>query len=84
MDKLSAFCEVRTESLYIKQVNFSIQGIKSYSSVMVGQSLDRPRGFQEVEAPRFQDSRHMKVVRLSALRTGRLYLPGNIPGTYFC
>jgi len=29
--------------------------------------LDRPWGFQEVEAPRFQDSRHMKVVRLSAL-----------------
>jgi hypothetical protein len=25
------------------------------------------------EAPRFQDSRQMKVVRLSALRTGRLY-----------
>ena len=32
-----------------------------------------PWGFQEVEAPRFQDSRHMKVVRLSALLTGRLY-----------
>jgi hypothetical protein len=30
------------------------------------------RGFQEVEAPRFQDNRHMKVVR-SAVRTGRLY-----------
>jgi hypothetical protein len=28
---------------------------------------------QEVEAPRFQENRHMKVVRLSALRTGRLY-----------
>ena len=28
---------------------------------------------QEVEAPRFQDIRHMKMVRLSALRTGRLY-----------
>jgi hypothetical protein len=27
-------------------------------------------GFQEVEAPEFL---HMKVVRLSALRTGRLY-----------
>jgi hypothetical protein len=40
--------------------------------------------FQEVKAPRFQDSRHMKAVRLSALRTGRLYPPGNIPGTYFC
>jgi len=35
--------------------------------------LDRPWGFQEVEAPRFQDSWHMKVVRLLALRTDRLY-----------
>jgi len=35
--------------------------------------LHRAWGFQEVEAPRFQDNRHMKVVRLSALRTGRLY-----------
>jgi hypothetical protein len=31
-------------------------------------------GFQKVEAPEFLDNRHMKVVRLSALRTGRLYL----------
>ena len=36
-------------------------------------ALDRPWGFQEVEAPRFQDNRHMKVVGLSALHTGRLY-----------
>jgi len=35
--------------------------------------LDRPRGFQEVEASKFQDNRHMKVVKLSALRTSRLY-----------
>jgi len=35
--------------------------------------LVRPWGFQEVEASRFQDNRHMKVVKLSALRTGRLY-----------
>jgi len=35
--------------------------------------LDRPWGFQEVEAPRFQDNRYLKVVRLSAVRTGRLY-----------
>jgi hypothetical protein len=27
----------------------------------------------EAEVPRFQDNRHTKVVRLSALRTGRLY-----------
>jgi len=50
-------------------------------------NLDRPRGFQEVEAPTFRDNRHMNVVRLSALRTCRLYPPpppGNIPGTHFC
>jgi hypothetical protein len=38
--------------------------------------LDRPLGFQEVEAPEFLDNLHMKVVRLSALRTGR-FTPRN-------
>jgi hypothetical protein len=28
--------------------------------------------FQEVDAPEFLDNRHMKVVRWSAIRTGRL------------
>jgi hypothetical protein len=41
------------------------------SNPMTG--LDRTWGFQEAGAPRFQDNRHMKVVRLSALHTGRLY-----------
>jgi len=45
--------------------------VKCKSNPFTG--LDRLWGFQEVEAPRFQDDRHMKVVRLSALRTGRLY-----------
>jgi hypothetical protein len=40
--------------------------------------------FQELEATRFRDNRHMKVVSLSALRTGRFYPEGNIPGIYFC
>jgi hypothetical protein len=35
--------------------------------------VDKPRGFQENEVPRIQDNRHMEVVRMSALRTGRLY-----------
>jgi hypothetical protein len=35
--------------------------------------LDRPGGFQQVEAPRFQDIPHMEMVKLSALRAGRLY-----------
>jgi hypothetical protein len=46
--------------------------------VKVKESLYRPRGFQEVEAPRYEDNRHMKVVRLSAIRTGRLNPPGSI------
>ena len=36
-------------------------------------------GFQQFEAPRYQDSRHMKVVRLSAPRTGRLYQTRKYP-----
>jgi hypothetical protein len=42
-------------------------------SVKVKLSRYWPLGFQEAEAPEFLDSRHMKVVRLSAQRTGRLY-----------
>jgi len=37
------------------------------------QARHSPWGFQEVEPPRFQDSRHIKLVRLSAPHTGRLY-----------
>ena len=35
--------------------------------------VEGPLGFPEVEAPEFLDNQHMKVVRLSALRTIRLY-----------
>ena len=38
--------------------------------------LHRTWRFLEVEAPQFQDNRHVKIVRLSALRTGRLYPQG--------
>ena len=37
------------------------------------QAWTGPEGFREVEAPRFQDIRHIKVIRLSVLRTDRLY-----------
>jgi len=30
---------------------------------------------QALKLPRFKENRHMKVAELSALRTGRLYLP---------
>jgi len=35
--------------------------------------LDRPWKFQDGEVPRFRDNRHVHVVRLSAIVTGRLY-----------
>ena len=47
------------------------------------QAWTGPEGTRRLRFPDFQDSRHMKVVRLSALRTGRLY-SRNIPGTHFC
>ena len=41
-----------------------------------------PRGVQEVKAPRFLDTRHMKVVRSLPLHTGLLY-PQEYTGTHF-
>ena len=61
----------------------------------IKRTLNRHVQFQEVEAPRFQDSRHMKVVRLSALALDA-FAPRNyswysfiletnsIPGTQCC
>ena len=40
-----------------------------------------PRGAQEVKAPTFHDTRHMKLVR-KVIGTGRLY-PHEHPGTHF-
>ena len=47
--------------------------------------MDSPLGLQEIEASRI--SRQLAQeggIKLSALRTGRLYIPGYIPGTHFC
>ena len=54
-----------------------------FSSAKAKNSLYRPLGHQEVEAPRLQESQYTKVVRFSALLTGHLYPPGNIPGTRY-
>jgi hypothetical protein len=40
--------------------------------VKLKQFVYKPIGFLEFDAPIFRDSRHMKLLRLSALRTGRL------------
>jgi hypothetical protein len=52
-------------------------------AIRIQARTDMPRGFQEVETPRFHDNRHMKVVTLSALHTGCLFPLGNIPGAQF-
>jgi len=65
---------------HCSDILFHFLGIKAIPLT----GLDKPLRFQEVEAPRFQDSRHMKVAGLSALHAGRLYPIGYIPGTHFC
>ena len=57
---------------------------KGKGKVIPLQAWTGPEGSRRLRLPDFQDNRHMKVVRLSALRTGRLYPPGNSPGTHFC
>ena len=48
----------------------------------VKQFLYRSLGVQEVEAAVFQENR--QLIRLLSVRTGRLYVSGNIPGIHFC
>jgi len=51
---------------------FRFLRLKVKVKVKVKQSLYRPGQTLRVEVPRFQDNRHMMLVRLSALHTGRL------------
>ena len=82
---------VRT--IILELVYFFVTNILSISLLSISlyakakQFLYRPGqalGLQEVEDPRFLVIRIINLVRLSALHTGRLYSPGNIPGTHFC
>jgi len=60
-------------SSQIPITRFQMSNVTKSSNPITG--LDRSWGLQEVEAPRFQDNWHMKVIRLLALRTSRLYPP---------
>jgi hypothetical protein len=46
-----------------------------YGKAIPWQAWRSPEGSMSLEAPIFQDNRHMKVIRLSALSTGRLNPP---------
>jgi hypothetical protein len=48
------------------------------------QASTGPKLSRRLRLPKSPDNRNMKMVRLSVLRTSRLYLPGNIPGTHLC
>jgi len=61
-----------------------IEIFKSKSKDIPAQAWTDRKGPRCVRLQDFMNNQHMKVVRLSALPTGQLYSPGNIPGTYFC
>jgi hypothetical protein len=46
--------------------------------------LDRPLGFQEVEAPEFLDNRHYEGGKVVSPTHRPSLPPGMIPGTHFC
>ena len=70
--QIATMLDCNVNSCYYLQVN-----VKVKAKVKLKQLLYMPgeplRGFQEVKAARFHDSRQMMVVRFSALNTGRLY-----------
>jgi hypothetical protein len=47
------------------------------------QAWTGPKGCKRLRVPQFLDNWHMKVARLSALLTGCLHPPADIPGTHF-
>jgi hypothetical protein len=59
-------------------------GIHLTLKIITAKAYIGPEGSRRLRLPGFSHNRHIKVVRLSALRTGRLYLPGKIPGIHFC
>jgi hypothetical protein len=71
--------------IYFTKSRFSLNGGTLFKGKVIPlQAWTGPEGSRRLRLPEFLDSRYIKAVRLSALRTRRLYLPRNIPGTHFC
>ena len=68
---LSLISEAR--DLNLKRKNDVFWFAMQYKTNFPATGLERALGFEEAEAPEFLDNLHKKVVRLSAVRTGRLY-----------
>ena len=61
--------------------------ILEFDSQCISKGKGKGKGLQEIEAPGFLDSRHLKVGSLSAFSTGLLNplpSPGDTTGTRFC
>jgi hypothetical protein len=70
-------------------VNIITSGIKYTDIMRKINGIGKPIPLQALRVPggwgfRFQDNGCIKVVRLSALPTGRIYPPGIIPGINLC
>jgi hypothetical protein len=64
----TTFCNIK--ELYFAHTMYYVKG-KGKASPL--QALTDPWGSRRLRFLEFLDNRHMKVVRLSTLRTGRLY-----------
>ena len=72
-------------SLQIRKVKNTqcMSYVKGKGKAVTLQAWTGPQGSRKLMFPDFVTT-PKDVGRLSALRTGRLYPPGNIPGTHFC
>ena len=84
-DLFSRLCSIIIHSTISDDLCIISDKVKQGKAVTV-QASYRASIFQAVEAPRFPENQLMKVERLSALGTSRLYPPpsGNTAGTHFC
>jgi hypothetical protein len=74
-----AFMKLTKGDIFVNYSFLKLIVVLDQSLYVPGQALS----FQEVEASRFQDIWHMKVIRLSAICTSCLSPSGNILGTHF-
>jgi len=74
-------CHTKPVSMNIANV-WTIHWNKGHASPV--QAWTGPEGSRRLRLPGFLNSRNKKVVRLSDLRTGRLYSSGDAPGTHVC